>query len=128
MANLGANILQNIEDIQKEVLYDIYVYIQKVYDALDWGRALAVLEGWGVGTQVLQMFESIPGWRNGFMVGFLGVRMDAGSNPKLVKRYQMWGYILLGGISPNTTLVRHSISLRGQYSTLQWQRRGGKYL
>ena len=55
MANLGAKILQNIEDIWKEVLYDIFMYIHKVYAALDWGRALAVLEGCGVGPQVFQI-------------------------------------------------------------------------
>ena len=46
--------------------------------------------------------------------------------PQLVKKYRMWVYILLGGISPNATLVRHSISPRCQYLTLQWQRVGGK--
>ena len=40
MANVGAKLLQYIEGMQKEVLYDIFVYIHKVYDALDWGRAL----------------------------------------------------------------------------------------
>ena len=55
MANLGAKIFQKIEGMQKEVLYGIFVYIHKVYDALDWGRALTILEGYGVGTQVFQL-------------------------------------------------------------------------
>ena len=36
LTNLGAKLLQNIEGMQKEVLYDIFVYIHKVYNALDW--------------------------------------------------------------------------------------------
>ena len=55
MANLEAKLLQNIEVIRKEVLYDIFVYIHKVYGALDLGRALAILEGCGVGLQVFQL-------------------------------------------------------------------------
>ena len=35
MAKLGAKILQQIEGMRKVVLYDIFVYIHKVYDALD---------------------------------------------------------------------------------------------
>ena len=40
MANLGAKLLQNIEGMHKEVLYDVFVYIHKVYDVLEWGSAL----------------------------------------------------------------------------------------
>ena len=61
MAILGGKILQNIEYIQKEVLYDIFLYIHKVYDALDWGRALTLLEGCGVGPQVLQILTQYLG-------------------------------------------------------------------
>ena len=49
MANLGTKILQNIEGMRKEFLYDIFLYIHKVYDALDWGHDLAILEGCWVG-------------------------------------------------------------------------------
>ena len=55
MANLGAKLLQNIEGMRKEVLYDIFVCIHKVYDVMDWGHALAILEGCGVGPQVFQL-------------------------------------------------------------------------
>ena len=57
MANLGTKLLQKIEGMRKEVLYDIFVYIHKVYDGLNWGSALSILEGWGVGTQVLQLLN-----------------------------------------------------------------------
>ena len=55
MANLEAKLLQNIDVIWKEVMYDIFVYIHKVYGALDLGRALAILDGCGVGPQVFQL-------------------------------------------------------------------------
>ena len=55
MAKLGSKILQNIGGMRKDFLYDIFVYIHKVYDALDWGRALEILEGCGVVPQVFQL-------------------------------------------------------------------------
>ena len=55
MANLGSKILQQIEGKEKKVLYGIFVYIHKVYDALEWGSAQAILEGYGVGPQVFQL-------------------------------------------------------------------------
>ena len=57
MANLGGKLIQNIEGIQKEVLYDIFLYIYKVYYALDWGSALAILEGFGVAPQFFQLLN-----------------------------------------------------------------------
>ena len=67
---------------------------------------------------------SIIGWRNGFMFVCLGVITASGSTPWLMRRYQMWGWILLGVISPNAILFWHSISPWGQYFTLWWRRRG----
>ena len=61
MANLGTKLLQNIRGMRKEVLYDIFVYIHKVYDYMDWGHALAILEGCGVGPQVLQLLTQYLG-------------------------------------------------------------------
>ena len=55
MSNLGSKLLQKIEGMRKEVLYDIFVYTHKVYDALDWGRSLKILEGCWVVPQVLQL-------------------------------------------------------------------------
>ena len=55
MANLWAKTLQQIEVMQKEVQYDIFVYIHKVYDALDWGSPLEIMERYGVGPQVFQL-------------------------------------------------------------------------
>ena len=55
MANLGAKLLQQIEGMKKEVQYDIFVYIHKIYDALDWGSALEIMERCGVGPQDFQL-------------------------------------------------------------------------
>ena len=57
MANLGSKLLQTIEGMRKEVLYDIFVYTHKVYDALDWGSALEILESCGVVPQVFQILN-----------------------------------------------------------------------
>ena len=62
MANLGAKILKKVAGMRKEVLYDLFVYIHKVYDALDWGRALQILEGCGVGTQISQLLTQYWYW------------------------------------------------------------------
>ena len=62
MANLGAKLLQQIEGMRKEVIYDIFVHIHKVYDALDWGRALEILEGCGVVPQVFQLLTRYWYW------------------------------------------------------------------
>ena len=64
---LRAKLLQNIEVMQKEVLYYILLDIHKVYDALDWGGALKILEGCGVGTQVFQILTLY--WHQATMVG-----------------------------------------------------------
>ena len=57
MANFGAKLLQNIKGTQKEVLYDIFVCIHKVYDVLHLGRALEIMEGCGVSPQVFQLLN-----------------------------------------------------------------------
>ena len=62
MANLGSKILQNIEGMRKELLYDIFVYIHKVYNALEWGRALEILKGCGVFPQVFQLMTQYWYW------------------------------------------------------------------
>ena len=84
MSNLGAKILQKIGGMQKEVLYDIFVYIHKVYDAMGWGSALEILEVWGGGGPDLPTPYPILGWRNLFLFRCLVVRNDSGSTPQLV--------------------------------------------
>ena len=55
MANLGAKLLQQNEGMKKEVQYDIFVYIHKVCDALDWGSPLEIMERCGVVPQIFQL-------------------------------------------------------------------------
>ena len=66
MAKLGAKLLQNIEGMRKEWLYDTFVCIHKVYDVMDWGHALKILEGCGVGPQVFQLLTQY--WYQATMV------------------------------------------------------------
>ena len=61
-AQLRVQTPPNIEVMRKEVLYDISVYIQKVYDALDWGRALKIMEGCGVTPKVFQLLTQYWYW------------------------------------------------------------------
>ena len=56
MANLGYKLLQPIDGMRNEVLYDIFVYTHKVYDALDWGGATyKYWKGVGWASQVFQL-------------------------------------------------------------------------
>ena len=64
--------------MHNEVMYDIFVNIHKIYDALDWGRALEILEGCGVGPQVLQLLTQYWYWET------------------MVAR--IFGYVILSGI------------------------------
>ena len=61
MANLGSKLIQKIEGMRKEVQYDIFVYIHKIYDALDWGSALEIMERCGVDPQVFQLLTKSLG-------------------------------------------------------------------
>ena len=55
VVTLKAKPLQYILGLHQEVLYDIFVDLQKSYDALDQERALSILEGYRLGTQVFQL-------------------------------------------------------------------------
>ena len=62
MANLGSKILQQIEVMHKDVQYDVFVYIHKVCDALDWGSDLEIMERCGVVPQVFQLMTRYWYW------------------------------------------------------------------
>ena len=47
-ATLEAKLLHQLAALREEVLYVIFLDLQKVYDALDRSRCLDVLEGYGV--------------------------------------------------------------------------------
>ena len=41
--------------IRKEVLYDIFLYLHKLYDAIDREWCLDILEGYTIGTRTLRL-------------------------------------------------------------------------
>ena len=52
-AFLDIKLLQKVMDMREEVLYIIFLDLQKVYDALERYRFLVILEGYGVGPRDL---------------------------------------------------------------------------
>ena len=48
-ATLEAKLLQQLAAMREEVLYVIFLYLTKAYDALNRSRFLDILEGYGVG-------------------------------------------------------------------------------
>ena len=52
--------------MREEFLYDIFVYIHKVYDTMYWGGALSILEECVVGPQVFQLLTQY--WYRATMV------------------------------------------------------------
>ena len=48
-ATLESNMLQQIAALREEVLYVIFLDLQKAYGALDRSRCLEILEGYGMG-------------------------------------------------------------------------------
>ena len=51
-ATLEAKLLQQLADMRKEVLYVIFLDLNKAYDALDRSRSLEILKRYGVGDRV----------------------------------------------------------------------------
>ena len=52
---LEANILQQLTDMRGAVLYEVFMDLQKAYDALDWDRCLKILAEYGVGPRVIRL-------------------------------------------------------------------------
>ena len=67
--------------------------------------------------------------REGFQARCHSVRTSAGSNSRLARHYQKWGWSGLRSISPTATPVWQYISPQGWSFTLWWRRsRGGSPL
>ena len=69
-ATLEANLLLQLSALMEEVLFVIFLDLQKAYDALDMSRCLEILEGYGVGPRdwrLLQMY-----WRRLKMIARAG--------------------------------------------------------
>ena len=60
-ATLEANLLQQLTAMREEVLYVIFLDLQKVYDALDRYRCQEILEGYRVGPRARQLLRKYWG-------------------------------------------------------------------
>ena len=61
-ATLEAKTLHKIAGIQQEFLYKIFVDLNKAYVALEQGRDLGILEGYGVGPRVYRILTHYWDW------------------------------------------------------------------
>ena len=55
--NLEAKLFQKLVDMREEVLYMIFMYLHKAYDALDREICLDILEGYGVGPRAHHILQ-----------------------------------------------------------------------
>ena len=55
---LKAKLLQKLAAMKEEVLYVIFLYLHKAYDALDRYRCLVILEGYGMGPKSRRILRS----------------------------------------------------------------------
>ena len=65
-ATLEAKLLQQLAALREEVLYVIFLKLQKEYDALDRSRCLEILDGYGVGLRDCRLLWTY--WRRLSMV------------------------------------------------------------
>ena len=75
-ATTEAKLIQQITAFREEVLYVIFLDLQKVYDALDRSRCLDILEGYGMVPQVCRLLRTY--WRRLTMVERSGRYYGAG--------------------------------------------------
>ena len=79
-ATLKAKLLQQLAALREEVLYVIFLDLQKAYDALDRSRCLEILEGYGVGLQARKLLKTY--WHRLTMVaqaaGYYGTAFRGG--------------------------------------------------
>ena len=52
---LEANLLQHITVMRESVLFEVFLYLWKPYDSLDWDRALELLAAYGVGPRAVRL-------------------------------------------------------------------------
>ena len=69
-ATLEAKLLQQLAAMREEVLYVIFLYLTKAYDALDRSRCLGILEGYGVGPGARRLLQNY--WRRLTMAARVG--------------------------------------------------------
>ena len=69
-ATLESKLLQQLAALREEVLYMIFIDLNKAYDALDRSRCLEILERYGVGPRSRRLLQSY--WRRLTMVARAG--------------------------------------------------------
>ena len=55
MAAMEANLAQQLDFIEQEALYEIFIDLRKANDAMERERCLEILEGYGVGPNILRL-------------------------------------------------------------------------
>ena len=73
ITTLKAKLLQKLVALREEVLYVLFLDLNKVYDALDRSRYLEILEGYGVGPRERRLLQTF--WRHLTMVARAGDTM-----------------------------------------------------
>ena len=53
-----AKLLQQIMAMREAVLYEVFLDLQKAYDALDWDRRLKIIGAYGVGPRALGLLRT----------------------------------------------------------------------
>jgi hypothetical protein len=69
-AIMEVKLQQQLAWVDQEPLYQIYLDLRKAYDALDWGRCLKILAGYGVGPNLLCLQKKF--WEDAKMVCCMG--------------------------------------------------------
>ena len=56
-ADLEAKLLQQLTSMREAVLFEVFLDLQKAYDALDWYICLEIISAYRVGYRTLQLFR-----------------------------------------------------------------------
>ena len=54
-AVIEANLLQQLTAMREEVLFEVFLDLQKAYDALDWDRCLVIIAAHGVDPRTIRL-------------------------------------------------------------------------
>ena len=88
-ATLKANLLQQLAAMREEVLYMIFLDLQKVYDALYRSRCLEILEGYGVRPRARRLLRTY--WGQMTMVAQAGGYYGTAFNNRCIQRSECIG-------------------------------------
>ena len=55
---MEAKLAQQLVFIEQEALYETFIDLRKAYDVMDCGECLEILEGYGVGLNILQLINT----------------------------------------------------------------------